>query len=253
MLLLLIFKYLFIVSMFVLSSCSSSEHHAAVEDILHGTISYPFPETAELGRTRGKDPFIIRSSVGATEYVVEIPDGAEDFDVVVPLANLSSAAQGGVDRPMGVSNPAVTDRELVKALPKAQNVDPTNTSFVDRAFGVTTGKGPKQSPSYVLGLAKTRKMFQKGLYENALVELDKLLAFYPTSSQLHKRKGTVLLKLGHLLLAEKSWIHAFELDPKDNALKTAIDRLKSRIRISRARAPHNIPDPTQSNRLKPIR
>jgi hypothetical protein len=207
-----------------------SQHASPEEEILNGTISYPFYQTKPIGTNGTQEKFIIRSAVGSTEYTVEIPGGAKDYDVEVPLASLDSSARGGPDRPRGLPNPVLTDREMVNELPSIEKQNPSGTAFMDKAFGVGRTTGSGQEPSYSLGLARIMQQYKAKEYEYTLIEINNMLAFYPNSPKLHKMKGTVYAKLRNLTLAEKSWIRALELDPKDRLLKESLARLQIKIK-----------------------
>ncbi|MBF0440608.1 MAG: hypothetical protein HQK54_01765, partial [Oligoflexales bacterium] len=88
---------------------------------------------------------------------------------------------------------------------------------------------PKQSPSYLLSLQKINELYQEKKFESALIEINNLLAFYPTSVKLLKMKGTTLIKLGNLELAEKAWERASDLTPNDPVLKRGLAKLKGEI------------------------
>ena len=215
-------------------SCTSSRSEdSSMDPILNGTIQYPFvDETRPLGIEPPEEKFIIRSAVGNREYSVEIPGGARDFDVQVPLADLGSAEEFDSvagKRPDHLSNPVSTDSEMVATLPRLDEEKPTDTAIMDGAFGVGNAEGPTQSPSYTLGMAKINTHYKNRQYEYALIELNSLIAFYPSSPKLHKMKGTVLLKMRNMPLAELAWIKALELDPKDRGLRNALGKLQKRI------------------------
>lgn len=206
------------------------------QQLIHGTIDYPFAEpTAPLGRdvATPAEKFVIRSAVGAAEYVVEIPGGARDYDVHVPLAEIAPAedlaAAGGGASPRNLANPTVTDSELVKDFPSLEKARPTDTAMLDGAFGVGEAEGPRQAPSYSLGISKINEYYKRRQYEYALIEINNLLAFYPNSPKLHKMKGTVLVKMRNLKLAELAWIKALQLTPQDKTLQAALERLQRRI------------------------
>lgn len=202
-------------------------------EILSGTISYPFvDETKSLGEDRDDgDRFIIRSAVGAREYSIEIPGAARDYDVQVPLADLGESDDDVLTgkRPKSLSNPVTTDKEIVSALPRLERDRATDTALMDSAFGAGGADGPRQAPSYTLGLAKVNDLYKARKYEFALVELNTLLVFYPNSPKLHKMKGTVLVKMRNLPLAELAWIKALELDPRDKSVRAGLERLQRRI------------------------
>jgi len=215
-------------------SCTRGRHQDnSMDPILNGTIQYPFiDETRPLGIEPPEEKFIIRSAIGNREYSVEIPGGARDFDVQVPLADLGNADQFDSivgKKPDHLSNPVSTDSEIVATLPRLENEKPTDTAIMDSAFGVGLAEGPIQAPSYTLGMAKINSHYKQRQYEYALIELNTLIAFYPSSPKLHKMKGTVLLKMRNMPLAELAWIKALELDPRDRGLRSALGRLQKRI------------------------
>ena len=206
-------------------------------EILHGTIDYPFVgDGRPLGRRAPEERFIIKSAVGDREYVVEIPGGAREYDVEIPLAALddTEAGDGLMNKPRGLANPATTDREMVANLPSVDKLRPTDANIMDSAFGVGSDKGPRQSPSYTLGIAKINNLYLERKYEFALIEINNMLAFYPNSPQLHKMKGTVLVKMNQLALAEESWLQALRLTPNDKALRKGVARLQKMIRARAA-------------------
>lgn len=216
---------------FALSGCFWRRGPSVEDELNESTIAYPFvEETHPLGASQFDEKFVIRSAVGKTEYTVEIPGAARDYDVEVPLAEISEMDSGdtaGRTRSERELRPQTTDRELVADMPKVQ--DGTNPHLTDSAFGVGNKKGPEQSPSYTLGIARVTKLYQDHKYEYALIEINNLLAFYPTAAKVHKMKGTVLMKLRSFSLAERAWERALELSPNDLALRRGLKRLRDRI------------------------
>lgn len=241
------FQYILILGMALkLHACVASDTITPEADIVHGTIAYPFvDENQPLGREPPDDNFIIRSAVGDAEYSVQIPGGARDYDVQVPLAELGAASTNQVSATTKPTvNPVNTDKEILAAFPQLRKERPVDTALIDSAFGTGETDGPKQAPSYTLGIIRINDNYKKRNYELALIELNNLLAFYPNSPQLHKMKGTVLLKLRNLQLAELAWIKAMELSPHDKALQNALQRLQKRI-VQEGKA-KNVRGPTQA-------
>lgn len=229
-----------------LFACSSSSYDANMEEILHGTISYPFIRSNPLGVNGKREKFVIRSISGSTEYVIEIPDAGEEYDIEIPLAALG---QEGDLKPKGISSPAATDREIMASLPDMASEAPVKSALMDKAFGVGSSKGPKQAPSYTLGIAKITNLYQKRNYEYALIEVNHLLSFFPQSPRLHKMKGTIYVKLHNFPLAEKSWLTALEFTPNDQVLRRGIARLQEKIR--RTYTPVSVPEEPQTSTAMP--
>jgi tetratricopeptide (TPR) repeat protein len=195
------------------------------QSLATATITYPFAESATpLGTEDPEDKFIIRTMAGNTEYVVEIPKAGADYDIEVPIAEMK-----GSELPSKTKNPYKTDKELVNDMPKVNAQTEAELALLNKAFGVGEKDGPKQSPSYIMGIAKINGYYKERNYEYALIEINNLLTYYPTSEKLYKMKGTVLVKLGNLELAEKSWLRASELDPTDAVVRKGIDRLRKQI------------------------
>ncbi len=215
----------------LLGSCrqSSDQYQTLVE----GQISYPFADqTRPIGRDASQERFVIRSVKGGAEYIVEIPHGAEDYDISIPMTSLPTD-EGKIK----VQNPQLTDRELLSTMPGPNQDQERDRSLLEDAMGVGTPDGPEQGPSYSLGLAKIMELYKKRDYEYALIEVNQLLSYYPNAARLYKMKGTILLKTGDLQLAEKAWIRAAELDPNDRAIQKGIERLRKRQELQQKTAP----------------
>jgi tetratricopeptide (TPR) repeat protein len=196
-----------------------------LEEERSSAITYPFYERDEsIGQDRPDDKFVIRTLSGSTEYTVEIPQGAKEYDVEVPIAKNSPDA-GDTPRPRNFS---LTDRELVADMPKLEGAG-DDQALTDKMLGVAPKEGPGQSPSYVLGIEKISKLYRENKFEVALIEINNLLSYYPTSTKLYKMKGTVLLKLGNYQLAEKSWTRAYQLSPDDSSVKKSLEYLRQKI------------------------
>lgn len=233
-----------------------------LDPILHGTISYPFVKSNPLGVNGKQERFIIRSISNGTEYVIEIPDAGEDYDIEIPMATLSQNGGIGPSIPKGLSPAAGTDREITSSLPDMAKESPEKAALLDKAFGVGSENGPGQSPSYTLGLAKITKLFHKKQFEYALIEVNHLLSFFPQSPRLHKMKGTIYVKLHNFPLALKAWTRARDLLPNDKLLRAGIQRLEQKIKSTTIndsqslnqtiqKIPENKP-PLPDNTLEPI-
>ena len=221
----------------LLGGCQTRDPYA---DLASAPITYPFFAADEpLGQDRAGDKFIIRTISGPTEYVVEIPQAAADYDVEVPVANAPGAARNGP-----VKNPQITDRELVASMPKLDEKAREDQALTDKIIGVNAHGGPAQSPSYVMNIEKINQLYRDNNFEYALVEINNLLAFYPTDTKLYKMKGTILLKLGNLQLAQKSWQRASHLAPDDATIRKGLEYLQRMIeRNKRVTAAEPIPMP----------
>jgi hypothetical protein len=215
------------------SSCKTIAAAVQQDDILSGTILFPFArQTDVIGQNAQNEKFVLKSTVGSTEYTIEIPDAARDYDLVVPLADLQSTGKNQTPNPNErptLPPSSTTDKELVSEFPLMQGRSPEDTALTDAAFGVGSSEGPTQAPSYSMKLAKITELYKQRQFEYALIEVNDLIAYYPNSPRLYKMKGTILVKLRNLELALGAWIRAAELDPMDGRIKKAIASLERKI------------------------
>lgn len=215
----------------LLGSCQQTTDQ--YQTLVEGTISYPFTDhTRPIGKDTSGERFVIRSVRGGAEYIVEIPHGADDYDISIPMTALP-VDEGKIK----VQNPQLTDRELLSTMPGPSKDQERDRSVLEEAMGVGAAEGPEQGPSYSLGLAKIMQLYKNRDYEYALIEVNQLLTYYPNAARLYKMKGTILLKTGDLQLAEKAWLRAAELDPTDRALQKGIERLRSRMQLQQKMSP----------------
>lgn len=230
-----------VVPILFVSGCASSSRDPSAA-IAQGSIAYPFvDESKPLGKNGKKDKFVIRSSVGASEYSVEIPDAGDGYDIQVPLAGLNPPSSNDAiaigSKNGKVPSPVATDKELVTALPSIAKSNPNELATMDAALGVGSPEGPIQSPSYTMGIAKVNQYYRERNYEVALMELNNLLSFYPNSPKLLKMKGTLLIKTGNHELAMRSWQRALDLSPSDSGLGRAVKHLQERILATQSAKP----------------
>lgn len=210
----------------LLPHCASSD--AELEARLHGSIAYPFTQGPSLGgeiNTSYSEPLIIRSITNGHEYVLEVPGGGEDYDIEIPLAEAGPHANAAFNTGMH-GNPVKTDREILSRMPSVATLEPKSSKLVDKAFGVAPIDAASQAPSYTMGLAEIRGLFQEKKYEYALVAVNTLLGSYPQSAQLHKMKGSLFVKMGNLPLAQEAWSQALKLAPTDEELRVSLENLR---------------------------
>jgi len=230
---------------FLLGGCRQTTDQ--YQTLVEGQISYPFAdETRPIGKDSRDDRFVIRSVRGGAEYIVEIPHGADDYDISIPMTALP-ADEGKVK----VQNPQLTDRELLSTMPGPSQDQERDRSMLENAMGVGAPEGPEQGPSYSLGLAKVMQLYKNRDYEYALIEVNQLLAYYPNAARLYKMKGTILTKTGDLQLAEKAWLRAAELDPTDRATQKGIERLRKRQELQQKVSPPK-PQSKAKRKRKPL-
>jgi len=227
-----------------MASCSSTSSDERISERINGPISFPFAPTSTLGDSEKKEPFIIRSNTGGAEYEVQLPGAGRNYEVEIPVV-LEASGKPSADKKLSQqSSPVSSDKELLSELPDIEIRQGSTAAMLDRSMGV--GKTDRsQGPSYTLGLAKVRTFYRAKDFELALIEVNNLLAFYPGSPLLFKMKGSILVKLGHKNLADKSWAKALELAPTDKTLQVALTRLRKGLEAD------SKPTPMESKSLQP--
>jgi tetratricopeptide (TPR) repeat protein len=209
-------------SLLIFAACTTGPSKRYEEAVDHGVIVYPFAHHDQpIGINQPENKFVIRSVVGNTEYAIEIPGAAEQYDIELPLADLGP--EGGIGQATSNLSSATTDLEFERNMPKLP-ASP-DKALVQGAYGLGEVGGPKQSPSYTLALSRINQHYLKRQYEYALIEINNLLSFYPTSVQLYKMKGTILRKMRNFELAKDSWQRALDLDPNNQQIRAALERL----------------------------
>ena len=118
-----------------------------------------------------------------------------------------------------------TDEELTGG---ARSLDERHTKDLgdlDSQLKVTPEENAGQGPSFSRGIQKVKELFKNRSFEEALIETNELLHYYPASAQLLLMKGTLHQRLGQIDLALAAYSRAFEYEPSKK-LKAQIDHLK---------------------------
>ena len=221
-------KLLFLI---IFSACQSAPE--VNPEASQGKIYFPFVDNTPLGTNAPPKKFVMKSIQGNTEYVIEIPDAGEDYNIEIPMLALD-----GGNRPFRKEDfdAAVrTDKEMTASLPQVSDGNPETAQLVDKAFGVGKSGGPEQAPSYVLTLSRITSLYKERQYEFCLIEINNLLEFYPNSAKLYKMKGSVYLKMQNFGLAEKAWQQALNITPNDRSLRQGMVNLQKKISLNQAK------------------
>lgn len=212
-----------------LISCQSNNSDP-YKSLTEGAIDYPFyssPKKIGYNGSYGKK-LVVKSISNNTEYVIEIPNSGEDYNVEIPIAQNTDYSSSRRKKNK-IRNPQSTDRELVNQLPKLSYQSVNERLAIEKGMGLGENGGPSQSPSYIVGLSEISDHYRNREFELALIKINNLLIHYPTSAKLYKMKGTIFIKLRNYQLAEKSWSKAVNLDPSDNLLKKGLERVQQKV------------------------
>ena len=118
-----------------------------------------------------------------------------------------------------------TDEELTGGARSLDERHSKDLGNLDSQLKVTPEENLGQGPSFSRGVQKIKGLFKSRSYEEALIETNELLRFYPAAPQLLMMKGTLHQRLGQIDLAFTAYTRAFEYEPSKK-LKAQIDHLK---------------------------
>lgn len=213
----------------IFSSISACYHNNQDDSFMDQNISYPFDHTGmSYNLERNEKPVVVKTIHSGAEYIIELPNDGSDYSLTIPLDQIGNPRRT-VSRKEKNRRAHITDRELVGEMPRESPETRKSRKLVEKAFGMTSSKKPRQSPSYSEGLIDIVHFYKRKEYEKALIETNQLLAFYPNSVRLLKMKGSILIKTGNYNIAIRSWNKAYSLKPSDKTLKKAIGALEQKI------------------------
>ncbi len=141
-----------------------------------------------------------------------------------------------------------TDNEIAGSARTMDERKALEVGDLDRDLGVSPTENIGQAPSYISALQRIKDLFKRRDFENALVETNETLRFYPRSAQLLTMKGTLYQRLGQVDLALASYERAYDIEPSRKLL-AHIEHLKNivadRASIAKPKSGIVIPgDPT---------
>ena len=129
--------FYFAIVLFYNVSCRFGQTSNDTKNILHGTIAYPFGSAKAIGISHNKDKLVLKSLSGQNEYVLELPDDNEDFNLEIPLSEFSNKSKDGLSRKNNIKDPSRIDREIIANFPNIAKTNRTETAVLDNAFGVS--------------------------------------------------------------------------------------------------------------------
>ncbi len=211
-----------------------------------------------------EESYVIRMSDGRRDWEVSFPSTANGYQVRIPLEGGSPGVGEPDSREAGLNwegdQLSAADKELLEDM-RRQDPDMEREGVFmggenavdrqadrDRARGDGDGDGDdnqdgaaeqasnKQKsrsesapaptrPSYLKGIAEVQELYEHGKYELAMVRLGRLDEAYPNDVKILSMKGSLWLKLGRKELARKAWEQALQLDPDNEMIAGALERL----------------------------
>lgn len=210
-----------------------------------------------------EENYVIRMSDGKRDWEVSFPSSADGYRVQIPLDGDEPGA-GRADVDWETEQLSAADKELLEDM-RRQNPDMEreglflgDENLVDRqAEREEAARGEEQDsddgesaedargeerdetresgaqpaptrPSYLNGIAEVQDLYERGKFELAMVRLARLDEAYPNDVKILSMKGTLWLKLGRESLARNAWERALEIEPDNETIARALERLENR-------------------------
>ncbi len=144
-----------------------------------------------------------------------------------------------------------TDNEITGQSRNIEERRASELGQLDKDLQVTSEEKPGMAPSYVTTLQRIKDLYKQREFENALVETNEALRFYPHSAQLLTMKGTLYQRINQLELALASYEHAYDLEPSRKLL-AQMDHLRTILsdRSSIARSRNTLVAPGDSPKIE---
>lgn len=214
-------------------------------------IDNPFGSFFDGAEARKRSVYL-RSKNGPQSVEVELPAGQYGMtDFVVPVSpRLRNSHRGiaSVDpngnpvyhQDYSQQSPTQTDRAIARKFPQGDPRNHKSRNQIEGGLGLMPIEGnqtPEAKTSYLGALDTIKSLYKKGRYEVALIEIDKLLKYYPTDSKLHEMKGTLLNRLGYTDIAMKAWQQALRLNPGNKALVKYVAKQKKQQELRELASP----------------
>ncbi len=191
-----------------LVGCGASQRKIKIPD---SVIANPKKKDAP---DRSPPPYVVKMSDGQHIWEIEIPipTGTPSFQAAIPL-DLGDISK----RPPGTyTYQTEADREIIEAKKAAGEPVPE----------VKPGEEP-HTASYLATIARVRELFKRRQYEMALVDLVKLDRQYPDDERILEMKGTLYFRLNRPKEAKKAWERVLSLNPNNEGVARALERLEA--------------------------
>lgn len=114
---------------------------------------------------------------------------------------------------------------------------------VDRVLDVSEDTNRPMTPSFTAQTQKIRELFRGSRFEDALVETNELVLYYPRSALLWTMKGTLHLRLQQNDLSLSAYEKAFDIEPSQRLLAQIEDLRRIVSEREGLRRQKNNPDP----------
>lgn len=201
----------------IVSGCESTDEDVgAAKPAANAPIAPP----SSLGQTKSEGHKAIDGTQGYP--------GADrnDVEVVLPYGDVVNKQRTAEEQRRREHAARATDREVAGV--SQDSASAKKLGDVDRALGLESSENGN-APSFTLGVQKIKDLFKEKQFEEALIETNDLLKYYPRSAQLLLMKGTLHQRLSQVDLALTSYERAFEFEPS-RKLQAQISSLKQVVR-----------------------
>jgi len=230
-------RFVFVATLFF--SCAGVKQFMAIEDtgFDNKPIDNPFGTlSSKSSEKEGRRALVVRSKKGENSVEFEIPteqSDQSDWEIPRESLNFSEIPETKNQDWSKYSNKgiSVADREIVSGLllEKPENAAARKNIESELGLAEIEELGDSSSSSYLGRLDQIKQLYREARYEASLLEVEGMLQQYPMDPKLHEMRGTLLDRLGHPDLAQKSWGQALEIQPKNDGLRKYLEKKQGRL------------------------
>ncbi len=165
-----------------------------------------------------------KSSAQVDEMLDQLPEDARGSDGEISIPVDPSVLQSSekkltpLEQRRREVNARRTDQEIIGATRSRDDALGKEMNDIDKKLKVTNDDNNDQLPSFTLGSQKIKDLYKMREYDEALIEANELLRYYPKSAALLSMKGSLHQRLGQIDVALSSYKRAYEYEPSRRLL-----------------------------------
>ncbi len=217
-------------------SSSSSQHDTSIDGAQpDGTV----PDARRILPPQGSRESQKQEQKYEVDKLLEIvPPEAKgsDSEISIPLSDIPSGSFGRSEdeftKRRRESRNRRTDNEIVGSARSMDERHAEQLGSIDKDLNLEPAEKSGESPSFIIKIQTIKDLYKNREFEEALVETNEALRYFPKSAHLLTMKGTLHQKLGNIELALASYERANAIEAT-NKLEAQIEYLRS-ILLERA-------------------
>ena len=215
--------------LFFATACTSTQTGDAVAEPVAGQKKRQSHEF-KIAPPSGASDTLQRQQREKLEQVLAGESGTDGISEIKLPASVMGLKEGDV-----TGDPIATSREQARM----QRTD----AEIAASSGLSEDANRPMTPSFTAQTQKIRELFRGKRFEDALVETNELVLYYPRSALLWTMKGTLHLRLQQNDLSLSAYEKAFDIEPSQRLLAQIEDLRRVVSEREGLRRQKNNPDP----------